>query len=209
MTAWLTSNTGVFAGGTLFIAVGMGVAMAGADLGAPPALSHLIAVSVRFSVPWLYLAFAASSLAALFPSRTTRWLLARRRSIGLVYAAGMGWQMLFILWLALGHSDYYARVTYDTYALIEEIPGYVLLAAMVVTSFRWARRRLTPAQWRTLHLVGIYYLWGETWTTYWYEVYYYDDRQTIDVVYYWLGLLACLLRTAAWATRRSALPRPA
>ena len=31
-----------------------------------------------------------------------------------------------------------------------------------------------------LHKSGIYFLWATVWTTYWYELYYYDDRQLID-----------------------------
>jgi hypothetical protein len=40
------------------------------------------------------------------------------------------------------------------------------------------------------------------WTTYWYELYYYDDRQLIDYIYYWAGLLAYVSRVAAWSKLR-------
>ncbi len=179
-------------------AVAMGVSMAGSDLSAAPAISHLIAVSVRFSVPWLYLAFAASSIAVLWPGPASRWLLRRRRVIGLCYAAGMAWQLLFILWLVLVHRDWYMEVQYSPYSLVEEIPGYILLAAMTVTSFGPGRRALRPAQWRTLHTAGICFLWGESWSTYWFEIYDTHDVQWTDTVFYWLGLAAWLLRAAAW-----------
>lgn len=39
---------------------------------------------------------------------------------------------------------------------------------------------------------------GTVWTTDWYELYYYDDRQLIDYIDYWAGLLAYGLRMVAW-----------
>jgi hypothetical protein len=36
------------------------------------------------------------------------------------------------------------------------------------------------------------------WVTYWYELYYYNDRQVIDYIYYWAGPLAYGLRGLAW-----------
>ena len=211
MKAWMTSSLdrratgewGFFALVSALTAVAMIVSMYASDLSSGAAISHLIAVSVRFSVPWLYLAFSASAIAVLWPGPASRWLLQRRRIIGLCYAAGMAWQLLFILWLVVAHREWYLEMQYSPYALAEEIPGYFLLAAMTVTSFRAGRGRLSPAQWRTLHTVGIYFLWGETWSTYWFEIYDLNDVQWTDTVYYWLGLLACLLRLAAWSRQRA------
>jgi hypothetical protein len=42
-------------------------AMARADLSSAAEISSMIQLSVRCSVPWLYLAFAATSIQALFP----------------------------------------------------------------------------------------------------------------------------------------------
>jgi hypothetical protein len=69
---------------------------------------------------------------------------------------------------------------------------------MTLTSFRRWRSRISPRQWKLLHKCGIYFLWGTVWTTYWYELYYYNDRQLIDYIYYWAGLLAYGLRVVAW-----------
>ena len=184
-------------------AVAMGGSMAASDLSSAPDISHLIAVSVRFSVPWLYLAFAASAIAVLWPGRASRWLLRHRRLLGLCYAAGMAWQLLFILWLVVLHRGWYVEHQYSPYALVEEIPGYLLLGAMTLTSFDGPRRWLRPARWRLLHGVGIWFLWGETWSTYWFEIYDLHDVQWTDTLYYWLGLLACLLRIAAWMRRQA------
>jgi methionine sulfoxide reductase heme-binding subunit len=193
------------------ISVAMGVSMLRSDLESAADISHLIAVSVRLSVPWLYLAFAASAIAALWPGRASRWLLRQRRALGLCYAAGMAWQLLFILWLVLLHREWYIEYQHSPYALAEEIPGYLLLGAMTLTSFDRPRRWLRPSHWRMLHTVGIWFLWGETWSYYWSQIYDLRDVQWTGTLYYWLGLLAWLLRIGAWmqelARVRRTVPR--
>ena len=77
------------------------------------------------------------------------------------------------------------------------MPGYLALFAMTLTSFRRGRRLISPRQWKWLHKGSIYFLWATVWVTYWYELYYYDDRQPIDYIYYWAGLLAYGLRVVA------------
>jgi hypothetical protein len=185
-----------------------------ADLGSAGGVSAMIQLSVRLAVPFLYLAFAASALAQLAPGSFSRWLLRNRRMIGLCFAAAMAWQLLFILWLVLGHWHYYLEEAYSTYDLAEQIPGYLVLIAMTITSFAPGRRRLSPGQWRALHTGGIYFLWAVVWSTYWFELYYYDDIAPIDYVYYWTGFLAWMLRVMAWVRRRqrrgsAAAPRAA
>ena len=131
----------------------------------------MIQFSVRSSVPWLYLAFAASSLAVVFPGSFSRWLLHNRSYIGLCFAAAMAWQLLFILWMVMGYWGYYAREVYVLEDVVVQVPGYLFLFAMTLTSFpRW-RSKLSARQWRMLHKSGIYFLWATVWTTYWYELY--------------------------------------
>lgn len=182
------------------------IAMARADLATAAAVSSMIQLSVQLAVPWLYLAFAASSLVVLVPGRFSRWLMKNRRIIGLCFAAGMAWQLMFILWLVLGHWDYYLREAFSSYDLAEQIPGYIILIAMTVTSFAPGRRMLSARQWRFLHKGGIYFLWAVVWSTYWFELYYYDDVQPIDYAFYWAGFLAWGLRVLAWVRRRQAQP---
>jgi len=171
------------------------------------AISSLIQLSVRCSVPWLYLAFCASSLRAFAPTGLSRWAMRNRRIFGLCFAAGMGWQLTFILWIVTGHWRTYVDEVYAFGDIIVQIPGYVFLIAMTWTSFMPIRRRMNGAHWRTLHKVGIYFLWGTVWSTYWYELYYYDDIQLIDYVYYWLGFGSWLLRIYAWGSTKSASRR--
>ena len=106
--------------------------------------------------------------------------------------------------MVLGHGDYYLEEAYSAYDLAEQIPGYLVLIAMTITSFGPGRRRLSPGQWRALHKGGIYFLWAVVWSTYWFELYYYDDIAPIDYVYYWTGFMAWMLRVMAWVRRRRA-----
>lgn len=173
------------------------------DLTSAEVVSSMIQLSVRSAVPWLYLAFAASSLQMLFPGSFTRWLLRNRRMIGLCFAAAMAWQLFFILWLVGLHTTYYVDEVYVLSDVIEGIVGYALLIAMVLTSFKFGRRHLTSRQWKILHTIGIYWLWVYAWSVYWFYLFYYQDPAvTIDYVYYWAGLLAWGLRMCAWCKKR-------
>lgn len=178
------------------------LAMTRVDLASPLGISEMIQFSVRLAVPWLYIAFVASSLAVLAPGSFGRWLLRNRRIIGLCFAAGMAWQLLFILWMVLGYWDYYLGEAYSYFDLAEQLPGYLILIAMTVTSFKPGRSKLSAGQWRVLHKGGIYFLWAVVWSTYWFELYYYDDIQVIDYVYYWAGFLAWGARMLAWSKIR-------
>lgn len=51
------------------------ITMSGKDLSSAEAVSSMIQFSVRCAVPWLYLAFAASSGQTLLPGVLSRWLL--------------------------------------------------------------------------------------------------------------------------------------
>jgi DMSO/TMAO reductase YedYZ heme-binding membrane subunit len=173
------------------------------DLSEPVGVSEMIQMTVRCSVPLLYLAFAASAMKVLFPSKFTRWLLRNRRSIGLSYAAAMAWQGFFILWMWTGHWEYYTEEVYSLEDILFQGPGYLIIFAMTMTSFFPVRRRMNPMHWRVLHKTGIYFLWFTVADTYYYELTYYGDIQVIDYIYAVAGLLAYLMRVAAWGRLRS------
>jgi len=65
---------------------------------------------------------------------------------------------------------------------------------------------LSPRQWRILHKGSIYFIWAVVWGTYWFELYFYDDMydelQTIDYIYYWMGMAAWGVRIVAWSMKR-------
>ena len=198
---------------TVPISLVMVLTMIRVDLSSAEAVSSMIQLSVRCAVPWLYLAFSASSLQVVFPGSFSRWLLRNRSKIGLCFAAAMGWQLLFILWLVGIHTEYYVNDVYVLSDVVEGLVGYTFLIAMVLTSFKFGRSRLTAKRWKLLHTSGIYWLWAYAWSVYWFNLFYYQDPAVlIDYVYYWGGFLALGLRMCAWSKKRwrpSSVPNPA
>ncbi len=195
---------------TVPISLAIVLTMLRVDLSRAEGVSSMIQLSVRCAVPWLYLAFAASSLQVVFPGSCNRWLSRNRKFIGLCFAAAMAWQAFFILWLLGLHTDYYVNDVYVLSDVVEGVVGYALLIAMVLTSFKFGRSRLTPRQWKLLHTAGIYWLWAYAWSVYWFNLFYYQEPAIlIDYVYYWGGFLAWGLRLGAWSKnrwRQSAVP---
>jgi hypothetical protein len=177
-------------------------AMIQTDLSTGPGVSSMIQLSVRCAIPWLYLAFAASSLRLLFQGPLSLWLLRNRKFLGLCFAAAMAWQAFFIVWLVTVHRNYYVEEVYVLRDVIEGVLGYSFLIAMTLTSFTFGRRHLKPRQWKYLHKLGIYSLWIYAFSVYWWALFYYPDPSLIDYVYYWGGFLAWGLRAAAWRKKR-------
>jgi len=173
------------------------------DLSAAEAVSSMIQLSVRFAVPWVFVAFAASSMQVMFPGSFSRWLLRNRPMFGLCFAAVMGWQLLFILWLVGIHTEYYVDEVYVLSDAVEGVVGYAFLIAMTLTSFKFGRQLLSQKQWKLLHTSGIYWIWFYAWSVYWFNLFYYDGPVLpIDYIYYWGGFLAMGLRICAWGKKR-------
>lgn len=178
------------------------VEMSGTDFSNGAGVSEMIGFSVRLAVPFIYLAMAASSSQILFPGPFAKWWLRNRRYIGFCFAAGMAWQALFIFMMSTFYRDYYFDEIYYFRDELEGTVGYIFLAAMVVTSFRFARRRLEQKQWKIIHKGGIYFLWSYAFSVYWWNLFYYEDPQALDFAYYWAGFLAFAVRIAAWGRTR-------
>jgi len=174
-----------------------------ADLSNAEAVSAMIQLSVRCAVPWLFLAFAASSLQVVLPGSFSRWLLRNRKMMGFCFAAAMAWQLFFILWLVGIHTEYYVTDVYVLSDVVEGVVGYAFLIAMTMTSFKLGRRFLGQKQWKLLHTSGIYWLWFYAWSVYWFNLFYYEGPPLLlDYIYYWAGFLAWGLRMGAWVKKR-------
>ena len=177
--------------------------MFASDLGSGDGVSHMISYSVRFAVPLVFMVVAASSLQILFPGPLAMWWLRNRKYLGLCFAVAMAWQGLFIFMMSYFFRDYYYA---DVYLLRDEIEGsvgYIFLAAMVLTSFRFGRSYLSQDQWRILHKTGLYFLWAYPFSVYWWNsVHYYGAPAPIDHIFYWMGFVAFALRIAAWGKQR-------
>jgi DMSO/TMAO reductase YedYZ heme-binding membrane subunit len=164
----------------------------------------MIRLSVQLASPWIYFAFVATALGQLFPSSFSSWLLRNRRYIGLSFAAGFGWQAVFIVALLVLHGDYYATTLHDSAEFITRMLSYTLLLALTVTSFFPVRRAMDPRHWRLLHWVGIWYFWAAIWVSY-AETVMAGDTRVIAIVFVISGLLALTLRCAGFLKKRSAL----
>jgi hypothetical protein len=172
------------------------------DLSTPAGVTHLIAFSVRWAVPLIYVVVAASALYSLFPGALSTWLMRNRKYIGLAFALAMAWQGLFIFLVSSLHRDHYFEEIFLLRDEIEGSTGYIFLAAMVVTSFEAGRRLLSAAQWKLLHRSGMYFLWAYPFSVYWWALFYYPDARPIDYIFYWGGFIAFALRIAAWGKKR-------
>lgn len=173
------------------------------DLSTDAGTVAMIRTSVRFSAPWALLAFAASSLLALFPNDWTRWLMRNRRIFGLCFAAAMGWQLVFILWMFVAHADFYWETIHTDSDLLTRIIAYAILLAMTVTSFSAPRRRVGPRAWLVLHKLGIYAMWLAIWTSYAEIVLAEPNPPAIAYVYAVTGFAAWMARVAAFVQKRA------
>ncbi|MDA1180724.1 MAG: hypothetical protein O2931_18255, partial [Planctomycetota bacterium] len=154
------------------------------DLTVAPGVTAMIAFSVRWAVPFIFVVVATSSLQVLFPGPFPAWLLRNRKYIGLCFAVAMAWQGLFIFIMSNFHREFYFDEIYLLRDELEGSTGYIFLAAMVVTSFQFGRKSLSPKQWKLLHTSGLYFLWAYPFSVYWFDLFYSDNPQPIDYVFY-------------------------
>jgi hypothetical protein len=101
-----------------------------------------------------------------------------RRGLGLAFAAAHFTHLaaLIMALVALGEAPALLTVIFGGF-------GYVLLAAMALTSNDAALRRIGPQTWRRLHTFGLYYLWFIFTYTYLGRV-----QRSPEMVEYWLLL---------------------
>lgn len=116
----------------------------------------LVRVSARTSLALFGAAFAASSLAWLWPSTVARFLLVNRRYLGVSFAVSHALHLGAVVWLARVVPDF----GIPTPTLVFGGLAYVFLAAMTATSFDVTAAWLGPRRWRRLHLIGGWYLWA-------------------------------------------------
>ncbi|SVB24726.1 uncharacterized protein METZ01_LOCUS177580, partial [marine metagenome] len=161
------------------------------DMSSGDAVSHMIGFAVRFAVPIIYAVVAASALPVLFPGSFSTWCLRNRKYIGYSFAVAMAWQGAFIFMMSNYFREYYFEDVYLFRNELEGSTGYIFLAAMVVTSFQFGRKYLSPKQWKLLHRSAIYFLWAYAFSVYWWQVsgYYGTASEMYHYVFYWAGFL--------------------
>ena len=167
-----------------------------ADFHSARGMSPVILRSVRCALPLFLVAFTASSLATLWPSAGTRWLLANRRYIGLAFAFAMAWHFSFVAYTIWSFGN-----PLNAKATALDVLGFVFLLLLTLTSFRSGARRLSRANWRRLHKTGVYVIWLVA-----FAIYFHSVRNGGDLfhrVAFAVLLAAWMLRVAAWARKRS------
>lgn len=115
--------------------------------------------TARVSFVWFVLAFVASPLETLSPSRSSRWLVERRSSFGVIFGLSMSMHVGFILRLYELHAPERPPMVTEADFWIG-IPGLVLVALLTVTSFRFLQARVSATTWRRLHRTGIWVVWA-------------------------------------------------
>jgi sulfoxide reductase heme-binding subunit YedZ len=166
-----------------------------ADFHSARGMSPIILRSVRCALPLFLVAFTASSLATLWPSAGTRWLLANRRYIGLAFAFGMAWHFSFVAYRIWTFGN-----PLNAKATALDVIGFVFLLLLTLTSFRSFARHLSRVNWRRLHKTGVYVIWLVATAIYFHSVRVEGDL--FHRVVFAVLLAAWVLRAAAWAKKR-------
>jgi DMSO/TMAO reductase YedYZ heme-binding membrane subunit len=118
----------------------------------------VIRFTARSSLILFCLAFGAAALARFWPNAWTRWQRRNRRYLGLSFAASHGLHAIAIAAFARMDPPGFAAATSAASFIFGGI-GYAAIIAMTATSFDRTAEMLGPRAWRTLHLMGGYYLW--------------------------------------------------
>ena len=159
----------------------------------------LMGINWRLAAPYFLLTFVASQVQKLWPGRTTRWLVANRRYIGLTFAVGALCQIAPIATLALRFPSTLADV-HSASSQFGEDCIFVLVLLMTVTSFRATNRYLSRAAWQRLHSTGMYLLAGLYSVAYVYDAIYTPSTTNVPIAVAFAAAWA-LRMTMWWRTR--------
>ncbi len=110
--------------------------------------------TARFSFLVFAVVYGASSWHRLLPSRASRWVMRRRRSLGLAFATAHT--------IHLGALVQFVRERGEMPDLVTLGVGggaFLAMYALAATSSDAAVRRLGGARWQRLHRFGVHYLW--------------------------------------------------
>ncbi|MFM5931518.1 MAG: hypothetical protein ACKOPQ_11455 [Novosphingobium sp.] len=176
--------------------LGVGSIVMGMRLGSDPLQGLKLAtiLTARSAFLVFLIAFTASSLARLAPSRITRRNFQVRRWWGLSFA--------------LIHTFHLVAFVAYFKAQGEPVPlagapVYLVIYAMVLTSTNAAQKRM-GANWKRLHKAGAYIIWG-TFTLVYVGKAVMGQNLAVSIPFALLCLAAGALRWAAWQDKRKKL----
>ena len=174
-------------GVSIVIAAGLPLANMRTAVGAESMVLH----SVHCALPLFLVAFVASSLVRLRPSRVTRWLLRNRRAFGLGFAVGMAWHLAFVVYFMAKFDRHLNGL-----ALGMDLIGLAFLIALTATSYRSVRRLLPPRSWTLLHRTGVHVIWLLVAWIYLLSARYSPDLSHLATLVVLLGVLG--IRVLSW-----------
>lgn len=120
------------------------------------AFRAMLRLSGRLGFTLWLATFAASPLVALTRSAAAKYLLRHRRGIGLMFAGSHAVHGALLVWYALAIESAHFLL----FVLIGGGIGFVLIAAMAITSFDGPARAIGTRAWRRLHTFGTWYISG-------------------------------------------------
>lgn len=179
------------------LALGLGAAEYGFTAGSTAQERWQLAAcyTARVGFPILILAYVARPLHQVSQGRFGRFLLARRRAIGLGFALSHSVHLVALI-TALRLSG----ETPPPATLLGGGLGYVVLYAMALTSFEGARKHLGRS-WTYLHRFGIHYLWLIFAISYASRIAD-SEKMAVGITFGAVALAAACLRLAAWIGTR-------
>ena len=121
---------------------------------AEPHTASLLRATAHVALVLFLLVLIARPLASLRPSRFSRTLLTNRRYLGLTLAGVMSAHLALIVL----HWGYILDRSVPTKALLIGGGAYLMMYAMVLTSFDRPAAMLGPRKWHILHKTGLYWL---------------------------------------------------
>jgi DMSO/TMAO reductase YedYZ heme-binding membrane subunit len=179
--------------GTVVILASL-AAFPGANDGWLHAARYTARLSFLFFVP----VFFARAWNQLAPSAASRWALRNRRYLGLAFATAH-----FVHLFALTRFNVATDQVPDTVTLVGGGGAYVFIAAMAATSNDWSVRTLGARNWKRLHAVGIFWIWGVFTFSYFGRV---AEGQLFFLPFFAIALAGLALRLYVRVLRRGQTP---
>ena len=113
--------------------------------------------TARTSFCLFFLAFTASSLYRLWPTRSTHWLIQNRRYIGVSFAVSHTVHLALIAIIALAIPQPFLSEQRVAGVVLGTI-AYAFIFAMALTSSNRAQTWIGLVKWRALHRTGGYFI---------------------------------------------------
>jgi methionine sulfoxide reductase heme-binding subunit len=154
----------MFEGPTLFVSIALALGVivfaillsGGFDV---EAIRLAVRQTARTSLILFLAAFCASSLHKYWPGEGTAWLVRNRRWFGLGFAFSHLLHAIVLLMFLNSDSETFWSMV-KTPNLVIGGTGYFFITMLAATSFDGAVRKLGPANWKRLHTLAVWVIWG-------------------------------------------------